>query len=211
MNCPHCNQNVPDNNYICPQCGKVLHPDKEPTDFVKKKLKPPRVSTNLVIILIILVGIALLAYIYLSKEKAGSTGSGSENGEISQSMGSETASAGEVVNAENPGQEFDIKPFVQEGKTTIFDFYSEYCPPCRKISPLLERLDLKREDIVVFKVDINRPGVKGIDWSSPLARQYRLRSIPHFKIYDPGGDLSHENKPAYLEVQRLLREEMIIQ
>ena len=122
----------------------------------------------------------------------------------------EAVSMGRVINAENPGQEIDIKGFVRTGQTTIFDFYSEYCPPCRRISPLLKQLDQKRQDIVVQKVDINRPGVRGIDWASPLTRQYNLSSVPHFKIYDASGELKLEGQEAYSEIMRLLKSESII-
>lgn len=122
----------------------------------------------------------------------------------------EAVSVGHVINSDNPGQEIDIKEFIQTGQTTIFDFYSDYCPPCRRISPLLERLDSKRQDILVHKVDINRPGVRGIDWASPLTRQYNLRSIPHFKIYGSSGELKSEGQEAYSEIIRLLRSESIL-
>jgi len=56
-------------------------------------------------------------------------------------------------------------------------------PSLRAIAPKLAELHKSRDDIAVVKVDINRPGVKGIDWSSPVAQQYKLHSIPHFKIF----------------------------
>jgi thiol-disulfide isomerase/thioredoxin len=95
------------------------------------------------------------------------------------------------------GKEVTLADYLVPGKTTIFDFYSEYCPPCRAIAPRLEKLHMTRDDIVVVKVDINRPGVKGIDWKSPVARQYKLQSIPHFKVYDPDGKLKAEGDEAY--------------
>src|SRR4051812_16938238 len=81
------------------------------------------------------------------------------------------------------GAEVKLSDYLIEGKTVIFDFYSEYCGPCKAVAPQLEALHAKRADIVVVKVDINRPGVKGIDWKSPVAQQYGLHSIPHFKVY----------------------------
>jgi thiol-disulfide isomerase/thioredoxin len=129
-------------------------------------------------------------------------------GEIAASP--EAVSVGHVINADNPGQEIDIRGFIQIGQTTIFDFYSQYCPPCRRISPLLKQLDGKRQDIVVHKVDINRPGVRGIDWASPVTRQYNLNSVPHFKIYDSYGGLKSEGQQAYSEIISLLKSEGII-
>jgi thiol-disulfide isomerase/thioredoxin len=135
------------------------------------------------------------------------TGVEAAGGEIASP---EAVSVGHVINADNPGQEIDIKGFIQTGQTTIFDFYSEYCPPCRRISPLLKQLDSQRQDIVVHKVDINRPGVRGIDWASPVTRQYNLSSVPHFKIYDSSGELKSEGQEAYSEIMRLLQSEGII-
>jgi len=97
-----------------------------------------------------------------------------------------------------------IENYLLKGKTNIVDFYSDYCPPCKKISPLLQKLGGKRPDLAILQVDINRKGVKGIDWASPLARQYELSSIPHFKIYDGDGNLLKEGQEAWPEIFALL-------
>ena len=92
---------------------------------------------------------------------------------------------------------------------TIFDFYSDYCGPCRVISPKLEKLDEKRNDIVVVKIDINREGIRGIDWRSPVVAQYRIRSIPYFIIYNEMGRRTHEGRAASQKVYGLLYQEGI--
>lgn len=107
------------------------------------------------------------------------------------------------------GEEVDVEELVYKGKVTIFDFYSEYCGPCRRMSPKLERLDEKRDDIVVVKIDINRENVRGIDWGSPVSRQYNLRSIPYFIIYDTSGRRTHEGYAAIQWVNRILYDEGI--
>ena len=119
---------------------------------------------------------------------------------------------GTPVNAANPGQKVpDLRAYLGKGQTTIVDFYSEFCPPCRRISPLLEKLGQKRGDLKVVKLDINRPEVKGIDWQSPLAQQFALRSIPHFKIYDGSGNLAQEGDGAYQQVVAWLKAEKLDQ
>jgi thiol-disulfide isomerase/thioredoxin len=85
------------------------------------------------------------------------------------------------------GEEVDLAEHAVKGKTTVFDFYSEFCPPCRALSPRLEELDAKRDDVVVVKVDINRPGTQGIDWDSPVVHQFGLNSVPHLVVYGPDG------------------------
>lgn len=42
-------------------------------------------------------------------------------------------------------------------KPCIIDFYADWCPPCRKISPLLEEIAKKYEGrLVVYKVDTDK-------------------------------------------------------
>ena len=102
------------------------------------------------------------------------------------------------------GERINLEDHVVSGKTTIFDFYSDYCPPCKAISPELEGLARRRDDIVVVKVDINRPGVTGIDWESPVARQFSLQSIPHFIICDGDGRIEAEGWEAYNRIGQWL-------
>ncbi len=113
-----------------------------------------------------------------------------------QTVSSAQTGSSATVGTISQGQEVDLADHVAAGKITIFDFYSDYCPPCRTISPKLEELARKRDDIAVVKVDINRPGERGIDWRSPVARQYSLRSIPHFVIYGTNGRVMAEGRSA---------------
>jgi thiol-disulfide isomerase/thioredoxin len=94
-----------------------------------------------------------------------------------------------------------------KGRTTIIDFYSEYCPPCKRIDPFLKKLDARREDIAVVRIDINRTGVEGIDWDSPVAKQFRLKSIPYFIVITPWGKFMCEGKEAYNYVVQQLKAE----
>lgn len=104
------------------------------------------------------------------------------------------------------GQRIDIADYAVEGSITVFDFMSDYCPPCKQIGPWLDRLHAERDDVKVVKIDINRPGVRGIDWKSPTLAQYGISSIPHFKIYGADGELMEEGRPAYERIVGWLRE-----
>ncbi len=116
----------------------------------------------------------------------------------------ETQNKGPAPAKISHGAEVNLTDYVVPGKTTIFDFTSKYCPPCEAISPRLDQLHSKREDIVVVKIDINRANVKRIDWQSPVAKQYQIRSIPQFKIYGPDGKLMSEGKEASAQVNSWL-------
>lgn len=95
------------------------------------------------------------------------------------------------------GEPVNLADYVVPGKTTLFDFTSKYCGPCQAYNEPLAKLHAQRADIAVVKVDINRPDVKGIDWKSPVAQQFKLQSIPHFKVYGPDGKLVAEDKLVF--------------
>jgi len=86
------------------------------------------------------------------------------------------------------GEEIVIEEHLVRGKTTVVDFYSDYCGACVLLSPELEALAADRGDIALVKVNVNRPDVRGqIDWDSPVARQHGLESLPHLVIFDESG------------------------
>jgi thiol-disulfide isomerase/thioredoxin len=103
------------------------------------------------------------------------------------------------------GAEVALADHLAAGKTTIFDFTSKYCGPCQVYNQPLARLHAERADLAVVKVDINRPDVKGIDWKSPVARQYGMNSIPHFKVYGPDGKLLAEGRAARAMVDQWIK------
>ncbi len=103
------------------------------------------------------------------------------------------------------GQRVNLRDYVVPGRTTIFDFTSYYCPPCRAIAPALHKLHESRADIVVVEVDLNRAGIQGIDWQSPVAQQYGMDSIPAFKVYGTDGKLQVEGDEARTFVTGLLQ------
>lgn len=185
MNCPTCNSDTPNKVERCIQCGYTFSKEK---NYRK---------TNRFFFIFMLLTVGVLFYLQASIPGIPG-GSGEEH-------------PSHAANSENPGQEIEVKSLLQSGKTNIVDFYSDYCGPCRRISPLLVKLAQQSEDIVVIKLDINREGKRGIDWFSPLAKQYNLRSVPHFQVYNQDGKLTHEGRSAYQEVGRLLTTAGIIQ
>jgi thiol-disulfide isomerase/thioredoxin len=94
------------------------------------------------------------------------------------------------------GETLEIKTLLSQGRTTAVDFYSPYCQPCVQMAPVLEKLAARMPEIAFVKLNINRKEVRGIDWRSPLAQQYRLKSVPYFMIFDPRGRLVAEGPEA---------------
>lgn len=79
------------------------------------------------------------------------------------------------------GEEVDLASHAVRGKYTVFDFYAAWCPPCRVLSPALERLAAgQRENLAVRKIDI-------VDWTMPVASQHGIESLPYLILFDPEG------------------------
>jgi thioredoxin 1 len=117
----------------------------------------------------------------------------------------------EEANAGRGGQIMDLKRLAAPGKTTLIDIYSPFCPPCVRLAPIIEQLAAKRPDLAVRKVNLNRPEVQGIDWQSPLAKQYQIRQVPHFMIFSPKGKLVAQGRDAVDQVRRWLQEAGLMQ
>ncbi len=127
-------------------------------------------------------------------------------------MASSGAWAGAVADANrsNPGQTLDVNSLVVQGKTTLIDFHSPFCPPCVRLAPIMKQLAAKRPDLAIKKVNINRPEVQGIDWRSPLAQQYQIRQVPYFMIFNPQGQPVAQGREATETVERWLQEAGLI-
>jgi thioredoxin 1 len=124
---------------------------------------------------------------------------------LSLALVSSGAWAGAIAEA-NPGQTLDVKSLLVKGKTTLIDFYSPFCPPCVQLAPLMDQLAAKRPDLAIKKANINRPGVNGIDWRSPLAQQYQIRQVPYFMIFNPQGQPLAQGRGATEKVGGWLQE-----
>jgi thioredoxin 1 len=82
------------------------------------------------------------------------------------------------ASASRPPARGSIQP--ERGKITIVDFYADWCGPCRKIGPVLEKLAEANSDIVLQKINIDK--------QRDLAKEYKVTAIPHIIIFDKLGN-----------------------
>ena len=100
------------------------------------------------------------------------------------------------ANTANPGQALAIDTVLVKGKTTVCEFYSDNCGPCREMAPIVEQIARAHPDVAFRKLNIDRPGMGEIDFESPLATQQNIHSVPYFRIYDGEGKVSAEGPDA---------------
>ncbi|HMD61781.1 MAG TPA: thioredoxin family protein [Opitutaceae bacterium] len=83
------------------------------------------------------------------------------------------------------GQTIDIDSLACPGKITVVDFSSDYCAPCVQLAMFLIKASKHYpQRYAIRRVNINRPGVNGIDWQSPVSKQFQIGSLPSLVVYD---------------------------
>lgn len=92
------------------------------------------------------------------------------------------AERGQEVAVISHGAEVDIAKHLSAGNVTIVDFYADWCGPCRLITPVLEEMVRTDPEIALRKIDI-------VNWTTPVARQHGVQSIPRVSVYGRTGKL----------------------
>ncbi len=100
-------------------------------------------------------------------------------------------SGADVADVGKNGERVDLVPV--PGKLTIFDFWAEWCQPCKTLEPVLVELARAHPDRVALR------RVEVIDWDSPVAAQHLTPGgfdLPHLEIYDASGTRVLEQSSA---------------
>src|SRR5205807_9622264 len=92
------------------------------------------------------------------------------------------AGRGQPVEIISHGTQVDINQHLARGYVTIVDFYADWCPACRWLSPRLEQMAASDPQIALRKIDI-------VNWKTAVARQFTIDSLPWVSIYNRVGQL----------------------
>lgn len=91
------------------------------------------------------------------------------------------------------GEPVDLAKTAVAGKYTVFDFYADWCPPCRVLDVQLHRIAARHDNLAIRKIDI-------VDWTTPVVQQHGVQGLPHLILFGPDG----KKLAAGDEVYRLL-------
>ena len=81
------------------------------------------------------------------------------------------------------------------GKLVLLDFYATWCPPCKQMIPVMEKMEEKYGDRIVFKrIDVNE--------NEELANKYNVQSIPNIVILSPENEIL-DNVVGYRDTNQM--------
>ncbi len=76
--------------------------------------------------------------------------------------------------------EIEFQAFIsQPGRLNIVDFHADWCPPCRKLGPILS-------DVVSSNANVARLGKINVDGAKELSKNQGVSSIPDVRFYVNG-------------------------
>lgn len=78
-------------------------------------------------------------------------------------------------------ENFEVE-VVQSSKTVLLDFWAEWCPPCRMIAPIIDKIGEEENEIVVGKVNV--------DEEAGLAQEFKVASIPTLVVMRDGAEVN---------------------
>lgn len=92
---------------------------------------------------------------------------GDNTGNQPQASGKES-----VIGSINSLEQFNKIMETSKERLLILDFYADWCPPCKDLFPVLEKIGKENSNIVtIYKINIDR--------HSELANSFRVTGIPH--------------------------------
>lgn len=85
-----------------------------------------------------------------------------------------------VVNVTADNFEAEV---LKSDKTVLVDFWADWCVPCKRLSPVVDRIAEEHSEIKVAKVNI--------DEQAALAMDYKVMSIPTLLVFK-GGEIVNQ-------------------
>ena len=101
--------------------------------------------------------------------------------------------------------DFETYPedFVFKGSTPIIvDFYANWCGPCRKLLPLMEKMATEYDGkIAIYKVDVDK--------EKALANFFMVKGLPVFFIFSTDSNFKrYTGTPTESEFRELIEQEL---
>ena len=125
-------------------------------------------------ILILVLIVSITAATIITKKLSKNVGEVSSNNSIEENI---------TENVDNPESDvlvFEANNFelevLQSEKKVLIDFYADWCIPCQKLSPIVDKFAEKHNEIKVVRINI--------DEQKEIANKFNIRSIPTLVVIE---------------------------
>lgn len=108
-----------------------------------------------------------------------------------------TLSASALPSINKDGARLKLSRHLVEDKSNIVFFHAPWSKTSSRYKVELEQWQKQHDDAVVLLVNVK-------NLNSPVAKQYKLKSVPSFMIYDGEGTLRESGQSAQNEVVKML-------
>jgi len=71
---------------------------------------------------------------------------------------------------------------INSDKKVLIDFYADWCGPCKRLSPIVDKVAKENKDIKVVRIDV--------DNNKELANRYNVSSIPTLVVIENGKEIN---------------------
>lgn len=123
-----------------------------------------------------------------------------EHGEEKVETSSHPDTAGlDVADLGEPGEAVDLVPVID--KITVFDFWAEWCKPCKILEPALIDIARALPDVVAIR------RIDAVDWDSAAVAKHLTPkgfNLPHLKVFDAAGRMVIERSSEAGKLEALI-------
>jgi thiol-disulfide isomerase/thioredoxin len=109
------------------------------------------------------------------------------------SAGSSLNGSTDKIELISTGKNVDLQKYLVKDHVVVFDFYADWCGPCKVLGPKIEELVNKYDNVLLRKIDI-------VNWNSDVSKQYQIQFVPNIRVYDKTGQMIGEPTPDYEKI-----------
>ena len=129
----------------------------------------------LIVMLIVVIGAAVIIYERFSQKEIEAESNVILNNMPENNENQKSA----VLDVDTSNFETEV---IKNEKKVLIDFYADWCGPCQKLSPIVDKFAKEHSEIKVVRIDI--------DAQEDLADRYNIRSIPTLVVIENGEEIN---------------------
>ena len=134
----------------------------------------------LIVMLIVIIGSAVILYEKFSQNAIEAESNVTTEANVNNNMPENNENQkSAVLDVDTSNFETEV---IKNEKKVLIDFYADWCGPCQKLSPIVDKFAEEHSEIKVVRIDI--------DAQENLADRYNIRSIPTLVVIENGEEIN---------------------